>query len=153
LSANDETRRMMLLQAAAFLTLFRKRMESGKLRDDRHIAKIEAADLKATGPEAIEEILTEISKDQLSAARKMLSFLDAEGNSVAALMTAARRLVFSKGMDAHDYKFSSAVLEDYFHLSPKWRNHYLASAAFHLHGSGDKDNELVKRARTALAKT
>jgi hypothetical protein len=65
-------------------------------------------------------------------------------------MTAARRLVFSKGNDSHDYKFSSAVLEDYYHLSPKWRNYYLASAAFHLHGSGDRDNDLIKRARVAL---
>ena len=37
------------------------------------------------------------------------------------LMNMARRLVFLKGTDAHDYKFSSAVLEDYAHVSPAWR--------------------------------
>ncbi|HZZ27241.1 MAG TPA: hypothetical protein VFE46_04470 [Pirellulales bacterium] len=31
---------------------------------------------------------------------------------------AARLLVFLKGNNAHDYKFSSAVLEDYYHVSP-----------------------------------
>jgi hypothetical protein len=152
LSVNDETRRMMMLQAAAFLTLFRKRMESSKLREDRQIAKIEPAKVKAKGPEAIEDILSEISNDRVRAASKMLGLVDADPGSVSALMTAARRLVFSKGNDSHDYKFSSAVLEDYYHLSPKWRNCYLASAAFHLHGSGDKDNDLIKRARGALAR-
>ena len=38
-----------------------------------------------------------------------------------ALMTAARRLVFTKGNDSHDYKFSSAALEDYYHATPSWR--------------------------------
>ena len=33
-------------------------------------------------------------------------------------MTAVRRLIFLKGRDAHDYKFSSAALEDYYHASP-----------------------------------
>ncbi len=149
LSGNDETRRMMMLQTAAFLTLFRKRMESGKL-NDRQIAKIEPTEVKGKTPEAIEDVLSEVSKDRAIAARKLLGFLDAESGSVSALMTAARRLVFSKGNDSHDYKFSSAVLEDYYHLSPKWRNYYLASAVFHLHGSGDRDNDLIKRARAAL---
>ena len=45
---------------------------------------------------------------------------------------AARVLVFLKGNDAHDYKFSSAVLEDYYHVSPEWRNKYLARNMFKL---------------------
>src|SRR2546422_7623463 len=36
------------------------------------------------------------------------------GGSPQDLMNAARRLIFLKGRDAHDYKFSCAVLEDYF---------------------------------------
>ena len=65
-------------------------------------------------------------------------------------MDAARRLVFLKGNDAHDYKFSSAVLEDYDHVSPHWRNRYLAASLFYLPGSGLPDNALVKRTRAAL---
>jgi hypothetical protein len=62
----------------------------------------------------------------------------------------AARTIFLKGNNAHDYKFSSAVLEDYFNISPAWRDPYLAASVFNLRGSGGPDNELVKRTRTAL---
>jgi len=51
----------------------------------------------------------------------------------------------------HDFKFGGAVLEDVLQLSPAWRAPYLASAVFHLQGSGQKDNPLVERTRRALA--
>jgi hypothetical protein len=66
-------------------------------------------------------------------------------------MDAARRLIFLKGTNAHDYKFSSAVLEDFAQVSPAWRHRYLASSVFWLRGSGDPDNELFQRTRAALA--
>ena len=59
--------------------------------------------------------------------------------------------MFLKGNDAHDYKFSSAVLEDYFDLSPQWRDRYLAAAMFYLPGSGAPDNALVQRIRAAFS--
>ena len=54
------------------------------------------------------------------------------------------------GSEEEDYKFSSAVLEDYHHVSPAWRNRYLAASVFNLRGSGGPDNELVKRTLAAL---
>ena len=45
------------------------------------------------------------------------------------LIGAARQLVFVKGRNSHDYKFSSAVLEDYYHVSPPWRDRYLAASS------------------------
>ena len=65
-------------------------------------------------------------------------------------MDAARLLIFFKGNDAHDYKFSSAVLEDYGRLSPAWRDRYLAASAYLLRGAGAKDTSLVKRTQAAL---
>ena len=73
------------------------------------------------------------------------------GQDPTLLIDAARRLVFLKGDDPHDYKFSSAVLEDYYHASPKWRERFLASSLLLLPGSADKDNSLVKRTRSALS--
>jgi hypothetical protein len=67
------------------------------------------------------------------------------------LLAAGRRLVSNKDKDAHDYKFSSAAMEDYYNVTPHWRDRYLASSLFWLRGSGDKDNELIGRARAALA--
>ncbi len=54
-TGNDETRRMMLLQAASFQPLFRKAMgdRNTKLAELR-LDKLEPADLKTTGAEAVE---------------------------------------------------------------------------------------------------
>jgi hypothetical protein len=80
----------------------------------------------------------------------VLSYLGQSGDP-RALIDAARVLVFLKGTDSHDYKFSSAVLEDYYHLSPAWRDRYLAASVFRLRGSTEPDNQLVQRVRAALA--
>jgi len=105
------------------------------------------------GNEGISEILTDVSKDPMLAARKLLSLAEEGGITPLAYMTAARRLIFTKGNDSHDYKFSSAALEDFYHVSPAWRNRYLASSLFHQHGMLDKDNQLIEKARTAVART
>ena len=67
-----------------------------------------------------------------------------------AITDAARRLIFRKGSDSHDYKFSSAVLEDYAHVSPAWRDRFLAASVYWLKGSGDRDTSIVPRIRKAL---
>jgi hypothetical protein len=148
--ARDETRRMLVLQATAFIVLFRNALKNP---GDVRIDALEKADLKAEGPAAVEEVFADASKDKTAAARKALALLGGAGaDGAEALLAAGRRLVFNKGRDAHDYKFSSAAMEDYFHVTPHWRDRYLASSLFWLHGSGDKDNDLIGRARAALAK-
>jgi len=148
-SGNDETRRFVMLQGAAFLTLFRKAMVArGKLADGR-IDKLEKEELKSdTG--AVAEIFRDVGKDKMTAARKTLALLDRKSPPTEALMQEARRLIFVKGTDSHDYKFSSAILEDTGHLSPEWRARFLASAMFQLRGLAGKDNDLVERTRAAL---
>ena len=139
---DEETRKMLLLQNAAFLPLFR-----GNSKDKGiHIDKLEAAE---SAP-SLDEIFADISTDRLKAARKILAHLQ-QTSDPQPLIDGARRLVFLKGRDSHDYKFSSAVMEDYSFMSPPWRDRYLAASAFYLKGSGDKDNDLVKRTRAALS--
>ncbi len=149
-SDNDETRRLLMLQNAAFLPMFRDAMGGrGKVKDV-DIAKVEPVKPSTDKPEgAIEEIFAEVSQNRDDATRKTLAYLS-EGGDPTALIDAARRLVFLKGNDAHDYKFSSAALEDYYHISPKWRDRYLAASMQLLPGSGDRDNSLVERTRAAL---
>ena len=63
-SSNDETRRMMLLQAAAFLPMFRQTMTArGQLRDLR-LDTLERAPVAQAVPQAVEEIFTEIGRDR-----------------------------------------------------------------------------------------
>jgi hypothetical protein len=148
-SGVDQTRQLLLLQAAAFLAMFRARMESG-LKKDRQLDTLEKVAVKP-GKEGIAEVLAEVSKDPVLASRQLLSLAEEGGPIAQSYMTAARRLIFSKGNDSHDYKFSSAAMEDYYHVAPQWRNRYLASSLFHQHGTGDKDNKLIEKARAALA--
>src|SRR5262249_27533220 len=106
--------------------------------------------LALSSPEqAVAEISADISRDRMSAARKVLTFLQG-GSDPGPLLQAARLLIFAKGNDAHDYKFSSAVLEDFYNVSPAWRNRYLATSVFNLTGSQAPDNSLITHARSAL---
>jgi hypothetical protein len=143
-TTNDETRRFLLLQNAAFLPLFRGGVQTGVRVD-----QFEPVPPKSAGSEALPEIFAMISHDRLAAARLALAWLKSNPAPHEFIGT-ARRLVFFKGNNPHDYKFSSAVLEDYQHLSPGWRERYLAASVFKLDGSGTADNDLVKRTRAAL---
>ncbi|HYV39696.1 MAG TPA: hypothetical protein VE988_28665, partial [Gemmataceae bacterium] len=98
----------------------------------------------------VQEIFTGVSRDRVSAARKTLHYLQSTGGSAQTLMAAGRRLIFTKGRDSHDYKFSSAALEDFHHMTPAWRNRFLATAMFNLHGSTDADSPVLQRTRAAL---
>jgi hypothetical protein len=148
-SDDDLTRRVLLLQNAAFLTLFRGALGSrGKVADAR-IDQLEGIATSESGQGALEEIFADASRNKMDAARKALAYLQAE-HGAEPLINTARRLVFQKGDDAHDYKFSSAVLEDYYNVSPAWRARYLAASLVLLPGSGDRDNNLVQRTRAAF---
>jgi hypothetical protein len=150
-TGNPDTRRMAMLQGAAFLTMFRKRM--GKMPD----VKLDV--IKPEEPKGemwtIDDVFTDAGgkgeKGQ-SAVRKALAVLTADPRKANALMATGRRLLFAKGNNAHDYKFSSAALEDYYNVSPHWRPRYLASSMVQLRGSGEADNNLIERTREALAK-
>ncbi|HEY8505639.1 MAG TPA: hypothetical protein VIL46_13725 [Gemmataceae bacterium] len=147
-SGRDETRRLLMLQNAAFLPMFRQAMHGrGKVGDAR-IDMLEPAEPKAKNGDAVGEIMAEVSRDRTAAARKTLAYL--EKGDPAALIDAARLLIFFKGNDSHDYKFSSAVLEDFYHVSRPWRDRFLAASMYNLTGSGAPDTRLVDRARAAL---
>ena len=146
-ASDDMTRRVVLLQNASFLPLFRKALGGAAGRD---IDALEPEAPGAQGAEAVAEIFADVSRDRAAAARKALGYLR-QNPDPRGLMDAARLLVFLKGDNSHDYKYSSALLEDWTHLSPPWRERYLASGMYLLRGSGGRDNGLVTRVREALA--
>jgi hypothetical protein len=145
-SGNDETRRLLLLQNAAFLTLFRGDPKGIK---ELNLDKLEPDGQKESAS-GLDDIFATLSRNRLLAARKVLAWSKEQADPND-FINAARRLVFLKGNNSHDYKFSSAVLEDCRNISPAWRARFLAASVFNLKGSGDKDNDLVKRTRAALA--
>ncbi|MBX9789658.1 MAG: twin-arginine translocation signal domain-containing protein [Pirellulales bacterium] len=149
-SDNDDTRRRLLLQNVAFLPLFRQAMGSRGSVKEWPIESFEPLAVTASGGEAIGEVFAELSRDRQAAASKALAYLQSDAPA-AALIDAARLLIFLKGNNSHDYKFSSAVLEDYYHVSPAWRDQYLAANVVQLRGSRGPDNRLVERIRAALS--
>lgn len=150
-ASDDETRLMMLLQNASFLTMFRDAMPDRGKVGDTEIDSLEAQPMEdKEGDAAVEEILADVRRNSDAAARKTLGYLSSGGDAEK-LIDAARVMVFLKGTDSHDYKFSSAVLEDFYHVSPAWRDRFLASSMYWLRGSSERDNGLVNRIRSALA--
>jgi hypothetical protein len=144
----DRTRRFLLLQAAAFIPLFRA---TAGLNTGGGIAidTLEPTTLASSGASGLEEIFSDVSRDKLLAARKTLAWLS-EGRDAKPFIDTAQRMIYLKGTDSHDYKFSSAALEDYGHVSPPLRDRFLAASVFWLKGSGAPDNTLVARTRAAL---
>ncbi len=148
-SSSDDTRRMLLLQNAAFVSMFRQAMGSRGDVKPHKLDEMQPVSLESGGEKAIEEIFADINRDKMKAAGKTLGYLTSHPQPKE-FIDAARLLIFLKGNNAHDYKFSSAVLEDYQNISPVWRGRYLASSVFNLRGSGGADNALVQRTRAAL---
>jgi hypothetical protein len=147
-AGSDEIQRLVLLQNASFLPLFRKSMEQRGAVQSIALDQLEPLAPAADQP-PLDAIFGQLHQDRLSAARRTLASAQ-DASASDAFFQRARELVFLKGRDSHDYKFSSAVLEDYYHLSPAWRARFLAASVYHLRGSGLPDNPLVARTRAAL---
>jgi hypothetical protein len=147
-TVDENTRKLLFLQASAFVPLFREAMKSrGKVGD----AKID--ELKPTEDQKdydVGSIYTTLSKDKNAAARIALAYLQNNPAGAKELIDAGRLLIFLKGTDSHDYKFSSAVMEDSAFISPAWRDRFLAASLFWLKGSGAGDSPLLKKTRAAL---
>lgn len=150
-TGDAELRKFLLLQAAAFVPLFRdaaKAREKGKLGEVRIDTLSPQEGERERDPGAI---FAALSKDKTTAAQKALAFLSGNPTGAKELTDEGRRLIFLKGTDAHDYKFSSSVLEDAEFIAPAWRDRFLAASLFWMKGAGSPDSPLVKRTRATLS--
>ena len=145
-TSSDETRRFLLLQAVAFATSFRDR---GEAKEGILIEDLQAATVPPNPAEALQAIFELTGKDNAGAAARTLALLRS-GDHASGFAGAAQRLIYLKGTDSHDYKFSSAVFEDYRHVSPGLRDAFLAASNYWLKGSSLPDSPLVARTRQAL---
>jgi hypothetical protein len=146
-AADDETRRFLLLQNAAFVSMFR---QSDKTEKEIRIDELAPAESTASHSQGITEVFANVAANRQLAARQALAWLDG-GGEAQSLLSAAQRLIYLKGNNSHDYKFSSALFEDYFNLSAGVRDRFLAAGTYLLKGSANPDNELVSRTRNAFS--
>jgi hypothetical protein len=138
-----------LLQNASFLPLFRGAMQGRGNLGEQKVEALEPAQIPADSTAALDSIFAAVGPDRMTAARQTLAYARANPEPHD-FVNRARTLIFMKGRDTHDYKFSSAVLEDYLHVSPAWRDRFLATSVFNLKGSKENDSPLVKRTNQAL---
>ncbi len=148
-TGDADLRAFLVLQAASFLPMFRDAMTArgkmGDLKIDEFAGR--DGDVKST----VRDVYAELSRSKEQAAKTALTVLKADRNNAKELIDEGRRLIFLKGTDSHDYKFSSAVMEDAALIAPEWRDRFLAASVFWLKGSETSDAPLVKRIRAALA--
>ena len=108
----------------------------------------------AKGDEAVGEIFETINdgpEGRGKAAGKTVGYLE-RGGSTDLIFAAARRMIFHKGRDSHDYKFGAAAWEECeLADDPKWRAPLAAAMMFNLPGAKTADSPLMKRAREAVA--
>jgi hypothetical protein len=118
------------------------------IEKSKTIAQLTPADIPALPQVAAHEIVTSSATDD-NAVAKAFAFARQHSNSPA-LWQAQRRLVFTKGGDAHAYKYLAAIWEDSQQVSPEWRAHMIASSVAGNTADLRADSPLILRAREAL---
>ena len=146
-TADDATRQFLLLQNAAFLPMFRQAAKDRGDLADRRIDELPSGDGK--GDASVPAIFETLGSNREKASTMLYQYLSGGGDPQS-IVDHARRLVFLKGNDSHDYKFSSAALEDYRGLSRPWRDRFLAASSYQLRSEGEPTRELVKRIQDAV---
>jgi hypothetical protein len=143
------TRGFVLLQNAAFLALFREESRQRGVLADRAVEQLVAGPTPTDVSELPSEIFSKLGENPLAAAQQAFSYLQ-HGHPIYPLVQQARELIFFKGNDSHDYKYSSAVLEDYFQIGAGWRDRYFAAAMFKMRHAKEATNGLVTRIQQAF---
>src|SRR5262249_34891358 len=145
-SGDDTTRRLALLQAIGWQPMFRGRT---KLTDSEGIDSLKVyPDLAiSSGDEAVGEIFATVNLDRKKAAAKTQAYLG-RGGSSDLIFDAARRMIFHKGAESHQYKYGAALAEEFlWSTEPKWRGQIAATSMFYFPGAKSPDNPLINPAR------
>jgi hypothetical protein len=149
-SGDDTNRRLALLQAVGWQPMFRGRIKPG---EGPSIDALEPKSTETKGEDAVGDIFATIDKSKESkdaAAAKAVDYLGS-GGSPDLLFAAARRMIFHKGRDSHDYKYGAAAWEECVLASdPKWRTPLAAAMMYNLPGSRTSDSPLMNEAREAV---
>lgn len=145
--SEDGLRRWLVLQNASFLGHFR---ESAAGRGELANGDIFALQANEGAPGEVEAIFEQLGKEKNTASSLILQYAR-QGGDVSKLLRHARELVFLKGTDSHDYKYSSALFEDYGYCSVNWQASVLAAGSHLLSNSLQNDNGLKDRLAAAFS--
>lgn len=144
---SDELRQWLLLQNAAFIGHFR---ESASGRGDLKPANVFELTAAETPVIDMKDIFSLLGENRQNASQAILRYIQ-DGQDLSVMLQYAREMVFLKGTDSHDYKYSSAIFEDFRYCSPAWQAKVLAASAHLLTSSHQRDNGLKARIEEAFA--
>ncbi len=145
---SEETRLLALLQSAAFMPGFRRRV--GEARSDLRIEELAPLAVPGGGADALRAAFAELPGGPVAAARKALHYLRS-GGSPDALAAAARRHLALRGRWSHDYKFTEAALENWREMAPgAWRDRVLAASMAYFTGSAEAPSPVSREALRLL---
>ncbi len=136
-----ETRRILLLQNASFLPLFRGTMRQRGAVSERSLKEILSDGPAAEEPHAVLELLAE---GQREAALRAAVALAADPGRKRALEDAVRVSVISRANDPHDYKLGSAVLEDAPLRSQPWSSLMIAASLLCLPHAAARETPVLR---------
>jgi hypothetical protein len=155
MARSTETRLFLLLQAVGWMAHFAK--TGGLAMRPDPVAGTNILDLSPPEAEipadaalAAESIFTTVATDRIAAARSAFAYANRHASNPA-LFSVARRLVFTRATDPHDYKYPAAAFEDIPTVSPAWRPHMLAAAMLHIPSPTVPESPVIQRARDAVA--
>jgi hypothetical protein len=146
---NDATARLMLLQAAAWLVMFRDAFAQRAPTSNALplLDELEPAPAAKTVPA---EVFAAASGDRRAAAGLALGLLRAgDPARSAAFAEALRQQVFTRAGEHHQYKYAAAVLDEVARTDPQWAPHLLAAGIGYLPAAGPPA-EVHDRARASL---
>jgi hypothetical protein len=140
---NKQTQQLMLLQCAAFIAMFRTLVNA--TQPDFSLDALQPLPLDSRGVDAIAEIFTDASAGhRLQAARKCLGYLQNGGDADALIATARHHLIYN-AEEPHDYKFSEAVFDNYFHVADSaWRSRFLSAGMAYFKGPARRPGPVVE---------
>ncbi|MBM4090292.1 MAG: hypothetical protein FJ276_12845 [Planctomycetes bacterium] len=142
-------RRMLMLQNAAMIPLFRDAAAQRGQLQDAPIDQLEPILPAGSDDAVILEICRNFGGQRRKAAQGLLGYLQS-GRPAAPLVARIQQLISQKGNSSHDFKFASAAIEGFRHVSDGWRGHCLAAGAMHFRGLDERDSAIVARTRAAL---
>ena len=146
-TSSEETRRLAILQGAAWLALLREDLKGF------------FGAMEGPGVDTLAELVAEIPVGQVPSLGQVFeepsalgarAWLDHGGATGEALLTRLRAELMTRANQSHQYKYLAAVQEEAALTHPRWANTVLAPAVTYLPTPGDPETETWKRTRRVL---
>jgi hypothetical protein len=146
-SGTPSTRAEALLQAAAWMPLYRNRLQ---VENDVRLDTLEPIEPTAADPrERADAVFDAVARGRVDAARTALGALRSEPDA-AAFFDRARHLIARKGDDSHQYKYGAAAWEEcLWATDPAHRPRLAAATLAYLPDPRGKDTSIARIAGDA----